>query len=141
VWEPFFGNGSTVILTSGLSRVLPVPDAALGAVGYVLDVVAGIIGGTDRWRRMPWVVLVFGFAVGPLGAVSIALVIAQPVLFDTFCTICLGSAVISVLLIGPSVDEVLASLQHVRRERAAGRSLAAALIGARDPAGRPGYVR
>jgi hypothetical protein len=36
VWEPFFGNGSRLILTSGVSRILPVPDAALGALGSEL---------------------------------------------------------------------------------------------------------
>jgi hypothetical protein len=30
VWEPFFGDGSRTVLTSGISRLLPVPDAALG---------------------------------------------------------------------------------------------------------------
>jgi hypothetical protein len=39
VWEPFFGEGSRVILTSSVSRLLPVPDAALGAFGYLLDAV------------------------------------------------------------------------------------------------------
>ena len=122
VWEPFFGDGSRRILTSGISRVLPIPDAALGAIGYALDAGTGVIGGRERWRTMPWIVILFGIAVGPLGAVSILLVILQPAVFDTFCTLCLASAVISVLMIGPAVDEVLASMQHVRREAAAGRS-------------------
>jgi hypothetical protein len=123
VWEPFFGDGSRRILTSGVSRVLPIPDAALGALGYLLDAVTGLIGGRARWRTMPWIVVLFGIAIGPLGAVSIGLVILQPVLFDSFCTLCLASAVISVLMIGPALDEVLASLQHLRREAAAGRSV------------------
>jgi uncharacterized membrane protein len=122
VWEPFFGDGSRVILTSGVSRVLPIPYAALGAIGYLLDAVTGLIGGRDRWRSMPWIVVLFGLVIGPLGAVSIGLVILQPVLFDTFCTLCLASAVVSVVMIGPAIDEVLASLQHLRREADAGRS-------------------
>ena len=120
VWEPFFGEGSRVILTSSISRLLPVPDAALGAFGYLLDAVAGLIGGRQRWRTMPWIVVVFGLAVGPLGAVSILLVILQPVLFDAWCTLCLASAVISVVMIGPALDEVLASLQHLARVRREG---------------------
>ena len=123
VWEPFFGDGSQRILTSGLSRVLPVPDAALGAAGYLADAVAGLVGRPGRWRTMPWIVILFGVAVGPLGAVSITLVILQPLLFGTFCTLCLASAGISVLMIGPAMDEVLASLQHLRREADAGRSV------------------
>jgi hypothetical protein len=133
VWEPLFGDGSRIILTSEVSRVLPVPDAALGAFGYLLDAATGVMGGRDRWRTMPWIVLLFGFAVGPLGAVSIALVILQPVLFDAFCSLCLASAVISVLMIGPALDEVLASLQHLKREQAAGRSVWAAFWGSSRP--------
>ncbi len=121
VWEPFFGNGSRVILDSGVSRVLPIPDAILGMLGYVADAVAGVVGGVARWRRMPWIVVLFGLAVGPLGGISILLVILQPVLFDTFCTLCLATAVASVAMIGPAFDEVLATLQHLRRVATRGR--------------------
>ena len=114
VWEPFFGNGSRVILTSSVSHVLPIPDAALGAISYLLDAVTGVIGGRERWRTRPWIVVVFGLAVGPLGAVSILLVILQPVLLNAWCTLCLLSALISLAMIGPAVDEMLASLQYLR---------------------------
>src|SRR5688572_7496929 len=72
VWEPFFGNGSEEVLNSFISKAFPVPDALLGAFGYVLDVVTGIIGKTDRWKTKPWIVILFGIAVGPLGLVSVA---------------------------------------------------------------------
>src|SRR5687768_5441314 len=122
VWEPFFGRGSEVILSSWVSELLPVSDAALGALGYLADAVTGAIGGTRRWRTMPWLVVLFGILVGPLGAVSVLLVILQPVLFDSWCTLCLVTAAISVLMIGPVMDEVLASLQYLTREARAGRS-------------------
>ena len=123
VWEPFFGEGSRVILNSGTSRILPIPDAALGAAGYLADAVTGVVGGADRWRRQPWLVVLFGLAVGPLGAGSVVLVILQPVLYDSFCTLCLASAGISVLMIGPAMDEVLATLQALRRVRDRGDSV------------------
>ena len=72
---------------------------------------------------MPWIVVLFGIAVGPLGLVSLLLVILQPTLFDTWCTLCLTTAVISIVMIGPAMDEVLASLQHLRREYRRGSSL------------------
>jgi uncharacterized membrane protein len=115
VWEPFFHGGSQQVLHSFLSRVLPVPDAALGAAAYALDAVTGMIGRQDRWRSMPWMVVLFGLAVGPLGLVSVLLVIAQPAVLHAWCTLCLGSAVISLIMIGPAMDEVLASLQFLRR--------------------------
>ena len=70
IWEPFFGDGSVTILTSGVSRVMPIPDGALGALGYLADAVTGVIGGSARWKRMPWLVVLFGLAVGPLGTIS-----------------------------------------------------------------------
>jgi hypothetical protein len=133
VWEPFFGDGSRVVLTSSVSRVLPVPDAALGAFGYLLDAVTGLVGGRARWRTLPWMVILFGLAVGPLGAASILLVILQPVLLDAWCTLCLASAVVSVAMIGPALDEVLASLQHLARVRSAGQSVWRAFWGRGTP--------
>lgn len=135
VWEPFFGDGSAKILHSWVSRLLPVSDAAVGAAAYLVDAGTGVIGGTDRWRRMPWLVVLFGLAVGPLGVVSILLVVLQPVLFDAWCTLCLASGVVSLLMIGPAMDEVLASLQHVRREAGEGRSAWRAFWGLRPAAG------
>lgn len=123
VWEPLFGQGSKIILHSWVSKLLePVPDAALGALSYLADAVTGVIGGKRRWRTMPWIVVLFGLAVGPLGAVSVLLVIVQPVLLDSWCTLCLASAVISVVMIGPSMDEVLASLQYLGRVKNQGGS-------------------
>ncbi|MBP7149518.1 MAG: vitamin K epoxide reductase family protein [Acidobacteria bacterium] len=130
VWEPFFGNDSHRILKeSWISKLLPVPDAFLGALSYLADAIGGVVGGRDRWRTMPWIVILFGLLVGPLGLVSILLVVSQPVLFSAWCTLCLASAVISVLMIGPAMDEVLASLQYLRREHARGRSLLRATLG------------
>lgn len=115
VWEPWFNSGSERVLHSELSRLLPIPDAALGTLAFVLDAVTGAIGGTKRWRTMPWMVVLFGLAVGPLGVVSVLLVIAQAVWLEAWCTLCLVSAVISVIMIGPAMDEVLASLQFLKR--------------------------
>lgn len=123
VWEPFFGDGTRTILNSRVSHVLPIPDAMLGAFAYLVDAVTGVIGKPRRWRTMPWIVVVFGLAVGPLGFISVMLVVFQPVLFDSFCTLCLTSAVISIAMIGPAMDEMLASLQYLRRVSLRGGSV------------------
>jgi hypothetical protein len=140
VWDPFFAspdprwpNGSARILHTWVSQVLPVPDAFLGALGYIGDALAGVIGGRARWRTMPWIVLIFALLVGPFGVVSIMLVVFQPVLFHAWCFLCLCSAVVSVSMIGPAMDESLASLQHLHRVKARGGSLWRAFWGL-DPA-------
>lgn len=114
VWDPLFGDGTRTILTSKLSHVLPVPDAALGAVGYLVDVGTAVHGGRERWRTKPWAVLAFGLTVGPMAAGSVVLAVLQPVVFDAWCTLCLLSAAISLTIVGPATDEVLASLQYLR---------------------------
>jgi uncharacterized membrane protein len=123
VWEPFFGNGSKSVLNSAISKALPVPDALLGAFSYLLDVVTGAIGGTSRWRTKPWIVILFGIAVGPLGLVSVMLVIFQPVLVGAWCTLCMVTAAISVIMISPALDELLASLQYLQRVKHHGHSV------------------
>lgn len=125
VWEPFFGQGSAKVLDSPLSRLLPGPitDGLLGAITYLVDAIAGAVGGRARWRTMPWIVILFGIAIGPLGAVSIFLTIAQPVILGNWCTLCLTSAAISLLMIGPAMDEVLASLQYLKQAKREGLPL------------------
>jgi hypothetical protein len=97
---------------SAWAERLPIAGAAL--VGFAIAAYLTLfqLGVLDRvWEPlfgdMPWIVMVFGIAVGPLGATSVLLVIAQPVLYHSWCTLCLASAVISVAMIGPAVDEVL----------------------------------
>jgi hypothetical protein len=127
VWEPFFGDGTReIVRESGFSQFFerfPIGDAGIGFLGYAGDAVTGVIGGTQRWRTMPWIVISFGILVGPFGAVSVMLTIFQPVLYGEFCTLCLVSGAVSLVMIGPAADEVLASLQHLRRQRDAGASV------------------
>jgi uncharacterized membrane protein len=132
VWEPFFGNGSLTILNSPVSHMLPIPDAALGALGYLADAIGGAVGGRRRWKTMPWIVVIYGVAVGPLGLVSVMLVVFQPVLFSAWCTLCLVTAFISIVMIGPSMDEVLASLQYLKRAKESGKPLWRAFWGYKE---------
>jgi hypothetical protein len=121
VWEPFFGDGSYRILKeSSISHLLPIPDAALGAMVYLLDLTAGAIGGRARWRTMPWIVLLLGVISGALAMGGILLAISQPVLFHAYCTLCLASAACSILMFGCVLAEVMATLQFLQRKREPG---------------------
>lgn len=117
VWDPFFGDGTRKVLTSAVSHSFPVSDATLGAFSYILDVLFGVAGGTHRWRTMPWVVILFGILIFPLGVVSITLVILQPISVGYWCTLCLTSAVVSLLMIPFTIDEVIATLQVMKYEK------------------------
>src|SRR5207249_363639 len=91
VWEPFFGEGSRLILRqSAIARLLPVPDALLGALAYLLDAAADAAGGHDRWRGLPGAVLVLGVISGGLALTGITLVFCQAAVFHAYCTLCLA---------------------------------------------------
>jgi len=120
VWDPFFNDGTREVLTSQLSKSFPVSDAALGAVSYILDVLMGAVGSVYRWRTMPWIVIIFGILIVPLGVVSITLVILQPLIVGHWCTFCLTSAFVSTVMISFTLDEVLASIQLLKYEKKKG---------------------
>src|SRR5579872_2393861 len=131
VWEPFFGNGSTVILKqSAIAHLLPIPDAALGAFVYLLEALAELIGGESRWRTKPWAVVLLGLIAAGLGVAAIILVVCQRALFGHFCTLCLASAACSLLGCAFAAPEVWATLQHLRREHEHGVPWRQALRGA-----------
>jgi uncharacterized membrane protein len=128
VWDPFFPgtspeqNGTESVISSALSRAFPIPDAGFGALAYMLDILTGIIGDQRRWRTMPWLVLLFGLMIVPLGAVSVGFIIIQPTMIGALCTLCLLQAAVTVVLIPYSVDEVLATVQFLIRSKRVGRS-------------------
>ncbi len=122
-WDPFFGDGSERIVTSSVSEAWPVADAGLGATVYVLEIITGLIGDKRRWRTMPWLVLVFGILIVPLGVVSVFFIIIQPIVIGTWCTLCLIGALAMLLQIPYSFDEILATLQFLKNRRQQGKSM------------------
>jgi uncharacterized membrane protein len=129
VWEPFFGSGSERVLHSWVSKLLPVPDASLGASGYLVEILATLWGGTSRWKSQPWAVLVMGLTAGLMAAASAVLVVLQPIAFGAWCTLCLVSAAISLVIVVSAMKETLACLQQIQRSRRSGLSLGDAILG------------
>jgi nucleoside-diphosphate-sugar epimerase len=129
VWEPFFmgaadnpRNGTEEIITSSVSKAWPVSDAAVGGYTYVLEILTGIVGSRMRWRTMPWLVILFGLMIAPLGITSIFFIIIQPIVIGTWSTLALIGAAAVLIQIPYSLDELLATLQFMRRRVKAGRS-------------------
>jgi uncharacterized membrane protein len=104
VWEPFFGDGSRLILRSPLARSLPVPDAAIGAVAYLAEFLCATVRWSGRagnvWVERGYLVLVVAFAVG-----SALLVALQWGYFHAWCTLCLTSALLSLIIAGVVFSE------------------------------------
>lgn len=117
VYEPYFGDGSVKVLHSPLSKMLPIPDALLGAIGYAVEILLGLIGGTARWRTSPKVVVGFGLVAGLMALVSIGLVISQPLLAHGWCTLCLCSAFASLCIVGPAMKELRAAIHELKSRR------------------------
>lgn len=134
VWDPFFAggpaatNGTEEIITSEVSRAWPVSDAAVGGLTYALEILTGIVGSQRRWRTMPWLVLLFGLMIVPLGVVSITFIVIQPIVIGTWCTLCLVGAAAMLIQIPYSLDEMLATLQFLARRRRAGRRVLRVLV-------------
>lgn len=119
VWDPVFGDQSARVLDSEVSgrmrRWLRIPDAALGAIAYLGDLVFGLAGSTRRWQDRPWLVVLFGLDVIPLGVVSATLVVLQGTVVGSWCFLCLLTAAISLALVVMAYDEVWSSLSYLRR--------------------------
>jgi hypothetical protein len=129
VWDPVFGGQTRQVLDSAVSermrRWFLVPDAAFGALAYLGDLIFGLAGSTRRWQYRPWLVLLFGLDVIPLGVVSAVLVVLQGVTVGAWCFLCLVTAAISLALVALAYDEVWSSLLYLRRVWLRTRSLPA----------------
>ena len=124
LWDPFFQgtdgkNGSETVVTSDVSqrmeRLIHLPDGVLGAIAYLGDALFGFAGSTRRWQYRPWLVVLFGFDVIPLGVVGVILTVTQGTVIGSWCTLCLASAAISAILVWMAYDEVWVSLIYLYR--------------------------
>lgn len=132
IWEPFFSgtgglNGSEAVVTSKTSKQMEswfhIPDGVFGAIAYLGDALFGLAGSTRRWQYRPWLVIIFGFDVIPLGIVGVILVFMQGFVVGYWCTLCLASAAISLLLVYMAYDEVWSCLIYLNRVRKRGGGL------------------
>ncbi|GEJ57931.1 vitamin K epoxide reductase family protein [Anaeromyxobacter diazotrophicus] len=115
-WDPVFGPASSArVLHSVVSRLLPVPDAAAGAAAYAVELALDLVGGAERWRTHPWLVLAFSAVAVALGVAGVALTAVQVLVVRAGCTLCLCSAALSIAIAWAVVagDELRAALKTV----------------------------
>lgn len=117
-YDPVFGNSSNDVLTSDTAKtmygILGIHDASLGVLAYLGDAILGFAGSTRRWQYRPWLVILFGIDVIPLGIVSVILVVCQAFIVGEWCFLCLVTAAISLVLVYWAWDEVRVSLAYLR---------------------------
>lgn len=114
VWEPFFGDGSRQVLTSSVAQAIPIPDASLGAAAYLIEAVLELLGGPRRWHDHPWLVVLPGLVAAGLAVAAIGLIAAQIFIVKAFCTLCLGSAAVSLLVAALVAPEASAAVRRLR---------------------------
>ncbi|WP_146577288.1 vitamin K epoxide reductase family protein [Neorhodopirellula pilleata] len=117
-YDPVFGDGSNRVLKSDTAKsmyaILGIHDASLGVIAYLGDAILGFAGSTRRWQYRPWMVILFGIDVIPLGIVSVVLVVLQAFVVGQWCFLCLVTAAISLILVYWAWDEVRVSLAYLR---------------------------
>lgn len=118
-WDPIFGKQTENVLDSQVSERMRhwflIPDAIFGAIAYLGDAIFGLAGSTRRWQYRPWMVVIFGIDVIPLGIVSAVLVVLQGTAVGSWCFLCLVTAVISLILVYMAFDEVWSCLLYLHR--------------------------
>ncbi len=82
----------------------------------------GVLGSSRRWEKKPWLVSSFGLAAGPLVFTGATVQLVRMAAENDWQTKPVLKIAAAMITIGPAMDEVLASLQHVRSSWLQGRS-------------------
>jgi uncharacterized membrane protein len=128
VWDPIFGaRSSEAVLTSSITRALPLPDATLGAVAYLVEAIVTVLGDDHRWRTAPRLVIGYGLVLAGLALTSLVLVLTQVFVVHALCTLCLASAAISFINAWLGHAEVAAAIDLLKHGATSERA----------PSGRP----
>lgn len=116
VWEPLFGRGTIRVLRSDILQPvshalgIPVHDAALGAASYLFEAALALAGGRFRRTTHPYWMLAYAALVVLMGLTSLALILIQGLVLHAWCTLCLVSASLSLMIFVVSWDDLAASL-------------------------------
>ncbi len=136
VIDPVFQRQTEAVLNSDVSHVLRkwlrLPDAVMGLVAYAGDILFALAGSTRRWQDRPWLVILFGIDVIPIGGVSAILIILQGTVVRSWCFPCLITASVSVMMIVfayPEFYSCLRFLHRVRKETGSNKILWETFIG------------
>ena len=131
VFDPVFGRGTERVLSSRVSELFPVSDALLGSLCYAIDWIFGLVGGTKRYKTLPWAVIIFGIGIIPFGLTNIGLTLSMPSIVGSWCFLCLINTFIAIIMIPYAWDEIWLSLIAMRNMMRNGASFWEAFSGRR----------
>lgn len=115
IWEPYFGrSGRRGLRRLWLDSPIRIPGGLIALLGFFSVAVTMTIGRADRWRSMPWMVLLSGGLTALWGLICMVVMALQPLVQESANTTCLLTTGLAALLVGPAMDEVLATLQYLR---------------------------
>jgi hypothetical protein len=130
IWEPYFGRqGRRVLRRLWIGPPMRIPGGLIALIGFLSIAATMAVGRAHRWRSMPWMVLLSGGLTALFGLTCMVGCALQPILHESTSTVCLLTGGVAVLLVGPAMDEVLATLQYLRLVHDDGDSVWRALWG------------
>jgi len=130
VWDPLFGDGSRQVLTSSVSKALPVPDAVLGFLTYAVEAVLAFAIGLGYARASGAAGALLCLVVLGLTGAAIVLIGVQLFVVHALCTLCLASAAVSFASFAVSIPDLRAWIARIRRGRNGAESPLAGARGA-----------
>jgi uncharacterized membrane protein len=98
IFDPLFGKGTELVITSFISKSFPISDAGLGAIFYLVEAIFSFAGDEKRYRTSPWIVLVFGLMASSTTLVGIILLFLQLFVLKVLCFWCLFAAIMAVAI-------------------------------------------
>jgi len=93
---------------------LPIPDSLLGLVSYAVTAALTGLGGPDRHRRSPTLVLLMAAKVYGDAALGTALFAIQWTWYRAFCMYCVTTSLLSLVAVALAIPETRAALQRLR---------------------------
>lgn len=93
---------------------LQTADVALGIASYAGTVALAAMGGDQRYRRRPWLAAAFSAKVLADALGGLLLTAEQATKHRRFCGYCLIATTLSVLAVGPAINETRRALEAKR---------------------------
>jgi hypothetical protein len=96
---------------------LPIPDSLLGLVSYAATAALAGLGGPERHRRQPWLVLLMTGKVLGDAALGAVLFGVQWAWYRTFCLYCVTTSALSLVAMALVVPETWAAGKRIVAQR------------------------